>query len=65
MVQSDTLRGMIGRLLERPGYSIGKIAKQIGVHEETLRKLRAQDSYQLLPAKQLALIKLYCAEQEA
>ncbi len=65
MVQVNTLRGMIDQLLELPGYSVARIARQIGVHEETLRKLRAKDSYHLLPAKQLALIKLFCAEKDA
>ena len=65
MVQTNTLRAMVGHLLQVPGYTLNTIAKQIGVHEETMRKLQSNERYQLVPSKQLALIKLYCAKQEA
>ena len=63
MLQTNTLRAMISRLLQVPGYTVAKIAKRIGVHEETIRKVQFEEAYQLIPAKQLALIKLYCAER--
>ena len=62
MLKSDTLCDMIGHLLQLPGYTFSGIARQIGVHEETVRKVSLNNGYQLLPSKQLALIKLYCTE---
>ncbi|OGT29743.1 MAG: hypothetical protein A3E87_08835 [Gammaproteobacteria bacterium RIFCSPHIGHO2_12_FULL_35_23] len=64
MIKATTLRAMIGHLLQTSGYTLATIARQIGVHEGTMRKLQANEKYQLIPAKQLALIKLYCSKQE-
>jgi transposase-like protein len=63
MLKSSTLCSMIDRLLMLPEYSMARIAKQIGVHEETIKKIQDTNDYQLMPAKQLALIKLYCSEE--
>ena len=62
-MKSETVRAMLLKLLQMPGCTLKNIAKQIGVHEETIRKLRDDASYKMMPAKQLELIKLYCARK--
>ena len=64
MLQPETLRSMLMNLLKTPGFSVNSVAKKIGVHEETLRKVQQDQEYQLVPAKQLALIKLYCSQTQ-
>lgn len=61
MLQNQTAREMINQLLRLPAYSFGTLASDLGVHQQTLKKLYLCEHYQLLPAKQLRLIKLYCA----
>lgn len=56
-----TMRAMVDKLLELPQYTLSTLASNLGVHRQTLCKLKTEDNYQLLPEKQLALIKLYCA----
>lgn len=60
MLQVQTAREMINKLMTRPQYNLSALASALGVHVKTLRKLQTMDDYQLMPAKQLALIKLYC-----
>ena len=62
MLQTDTARQMVNQLLKLPRYSLDSLAKDLGIQEQTLRKLQGAENVYLIPAKQLALIKLYCAK---
>ena len=63
MLSLETLRAMVNQLTNLPGYSLNMLAKELGVHEKTLRKLQNDDDFHLVSGKQLALVKIYCSMQ--
>lgn len=62
MLGINTAKAMVSKLLELPNFTIQRLSQELSLHRQTITRLLEDEDFRLLPEKQLALIKLYCAK---